>query len=134
MAPGLVSRAAPASARNSRCLENQAVISEPRIPSRISRGQINSIVGGGAMPRPSSRSPRGSRKSTARERNITKALITPCSRVMVTMSPLATWLISWASTASSSAGGIPLRMPVDTATRARLGEGPVAKAFHSGEP
>ena len=42
--------------------------------------------------------PRSSRPATNEamilEMNITKEFMTPCSRVMVTMSPLATWDIS----------------------------------------
>ncbi len=36
------------------------------------------------------------------ERNMAKDLTTPAISVMVTMSPLAMWLISWASTPSIS--------------------------------
>ncbi len=64
---------------------------------------------------------------------MTKVFSTPCSRVMVTMSPLATWLTSWPSTASISSWLMPRSNPVDTATSALLRFAPVAKALTSGE-
>ena len=65
--------------------------------------------------------------------NMTKAFTTPWSRVMVTMSPFPMCDTSCASTASSSFRFMERRMPVDTATRLRFFEGPVAKAFTSGD-
>ncbi len=67
-----------------------------------------------------------------REKKMTKVLTTPCSRVIVTMSPLATWLTSWASTASTSRLSIACSRPVETATSALLRKAPVAKALGSG--
>ncbi len=49
------------------------------------------------------------------------------------MSPFATWLISWPTTASTSSLFIRWSRPVLTATRASLRFQPVAKAFGSGE-
>jgi len=51
---------------------------------------------------------------------------------MVTMSPLATWLTSCASTASASSRSIARSRPVETATSALLRLAPVAKALISG--
>ena len=52
---------------------------------------------------------------------------------MVTMSPLATCAISCARTPSISCLFMARNSPLDTATRLRFFEGPVAKAFISGE-
>ena len=71
-------------------------------------------------------------RPTSRDSTITKVFSTPCSSAIVTMSPLATWLTSWASTASASARSIARNRPVDTATRELLRLGPVAKALISG--
>ena len=71
-------------------------------------------------------------RPTTRARKITKVLSTPWIRAMVTMSPLATWLTSCASTASASSRLIARSRPVDTATRELLRVGPVAKALISG--
>ena len=60
---------------------------------------------------------------------ITKALRTPWTSVSVTMSPLATWLISWPRTARSSSFDICPMMSVETATSAWFLNAPVAKAF-----
>ena len=49
------------------------------------------------------------------------------------MSPFATWLTSWASTASASSFDMLCRSPVLTATSAASRRAPVAKAFGSGE-
>ena len=49
------------------------------------------------------------------------------------MSPLATWLTSWASTASASGRVMLCSKPELTATRALLREAPVAKALTWGE-
>ena len=68
-----------------------------------------------------------------REKKITKVLTTPCIRVRVIMSPLATWLTSWASTASASSEVMLFMRPVLTATSALLRFHPVAKALISGE-
>ena len=45
------------------------------------------------------------------------------------MSPLATWPISWASTARTSSGRMRLSRPAETATRASSLFQPVAKAL-----
>src|SRR6266852_2110823 len=68
-------------------------------------------------------------KPTTRDRKYTKVLSTPWIRVSVTMSPLATWLISWPSTASTSSRLIDSSRPVETATSAEFLNAPVAKAF-----
>ena len=68
-----------------------------------------------------------------RDRKITNVFTTPCSSVSVTMSPFATWLTSWPSTASTSRSDSRENSPVLTATSALLRVGPVAKAFTSGE-
>ncbi len=52
---------------------------------------------------------------------------------MVTMSPFFTWLISWASTASTSSEVMRCSRPALTATSALFLLAPVAKAFGSGE-
>ena len=49
------------------------------------------------------------------------------------MSPLATWVSSWASTPSISWRSMLPKSPLETATRLRFFDGPVAKAFTSGE-
>ena len=67
-----------------------------------------------------------------RERKMTKVLTTPWISASVTMSPLATWLTSWPSTASASSRLIPLSRPVLTATSALFLFMPVAKALTSG--
>src|SRR5690606_37247905 len=69
---------------------------------------------------------------TTRASTITKVLSTPCSRAMVTMSPLATCATSWPSTASASLALMLRSRPVDTATSALLRLAPVAKALISG--
>ena len=58
---------------------------------------------------------------------------TPWIRVMVTMSPLDTWVISWPSTPSTSSGFMLRRSPVETATRALFARAPVANALGCGE-
>ena len=63
---------------------------------------------------------------------MTNVLTTPCISASVTISPLATWVISCARTASISSLCILLRRPLLTATRALLRLIPVAKAFTSG--
>ncbi len=68
-----------------------------------------------------------------RDRKTTKVLTTPWIRVSVTMSPLATWLTSWPSTASASSVVICCNRPVLIATSAALRLAPVAKAFGSGD-
>ena len=67
-----------------------------------------------------------------RERKITKVLTTPWISASVTMSPLATWETSCASTASASLRSMARKSPVDTATSALLRLMPVAKALTSG--
>ncbi len=52
--------------------------------------------------------------------------------VPMSMSRLATWLISWARTPRSWRSSMMPRMPVVTATAAWLGLRPVANAFGSG--
>ena len=69
---------------------------------------------------------------TTRASTMTKVFNTPCNSAIVTMSPLATWLISWPSTASASSRSICCSRPVDTATSALLRLAPVAKALISG--
>jgi purine-cytosine permease-like protein len=54
---------------------------------------------------------------------------TPWISVSVTMSPFATWLISWPSTASTSSRFMPRRSPSLTATSAASRRAPVAKAL-----
>ncbi len=71
--------------------------------------------------------------ATMWERYRTNAFTTPCTRVIVTMSPFATCVISWARTPSISCLFMERKRPLDTATRLRFFEGPVAKAFTSGE-
>src|SRR5450830_69246 len=71
------------------------------------------------------------KKPTTRAMNTTKVLTTPWIRVKVTMSPLATWAISWPSTASTSSRFMFCNRPVDTATSAEFLKAPVAKAFGS---
>ncbi len=63
---------------------------------------------------------------------MTNVFTTPCISAIVIMSPFATWLISWASTASASFCDMPLSRPVLTATSALLRRAPVANAFISG--
>ena len=58
---------------------------------------------------------------------------TPWISVSVTMSPLATCVISWPSTASTSLRLMLCRRPELTATSAASRRAPVAKAFGSGE-
>ena len=67
-----------------------------------------------------------------RAKKKTKVLTTPCTSASVTMSPLATWLTSCASTASTSSRVMLRRRPVLTATSAESRLMPVAKAFGSG--
>src|SRR5690554_2447185 len=69
------------------------------------------------------------RWATTRAKNITKVFTTPCTSARVTMSPLATWPISWASTARTSSGRMRLSRPAETATRASFLFQPVAKAL-----
>ena len=71
--------------------------------------------------------------ATMWERYSTNAFTTPWMSVMVTMSPFATWAISCARTPSISCLPMARNRPLDTATRLRFFEGPVAKAFTSGE-
>ena len=59
--------------------------------------------------------------------------MTPCSSVIVTMSPLAMCATSWARTPSTSSGRIDRSSPLDTATRLRLLLGPVANALTSAD-
>jgi hypothetical protein len=54
-------------------------------------------------------------------------------RAIVTMSPFATCAISCARTPSISCLLMDRNRPLETATRLRFFEGPVAKAFTSGE-
>ena len=63
---------------------------------------------------------------------MTNVLSTPWISAIVTMSPLATWLISWPSTASASSRLMLCRRPVETATSDLLRFQPVAKALMSG--
>ena len=67
-----------------------------------------------------------------RARKITNVFSTPWMSAMVTMSPLATWLTSWPSTASASSRLIARSNPVETATSELLRLGPVANALISG--
>ena len=73
--------------------------------------------------------PPESTEASTREKKRTNALRTPWTRVSVTMSPFATWLISWPSTALSSSLVIWPMMSVETATSAWFLNAPVAKAF-----
>ncbi|MCY1446818.1 hypothetical protein D9M71_634050 [compost metagenome] len=66
-----------------------------------------------------------------RAKNITKVFTTPCTSARVTMSPLATWPISWASTALTSSGEKRSSRPWLTATSASFLFHPVAKALAS---
>ena len=63
--------------------------------------------------------------------NTTKVFITPWIRVIVTMSPLATWATSCPITASTSWRCIDCSRPVDTATSAEFLKAPVANALGS---
>src|SRR6266581_4820948 len=81
------------------------------------------------MPRSVRNTTRSTAKPTTRARNTTKVLTTPWIRVSVTMSPLATWLISWPSTASISSRFMDSSRPVETATSAEFLKAPVAKAL-----
>ena len=67
-----------------------------------------------------------------RAKNMTKVFTTPWISVSVTMSPLATWPISWPSTASTSSCDMCVSSPVDTATSALFLFDPVANALGSG--
>ena len=64
---------------------------------------------------------------------MTKVLTTPCTKDSVIMSPLATWPISWASTARASRSSKRLNKPLLTATSALLRFQPVAKALAASE-
>ncbi len=66
-----------------------------------------------------------------RAKKMTNVFSTPCNKVMVTMSPFATWVISWPSTASACGRDMLRSRPVLTATSAALRRAPVAKAFIS---
>ena len=68
-----------------------------------------------------------------REATNTKVFTTPWISVSVTMSPFATWLTSWPSTASTSLRFMRCRSPVLTATSDLSRRAPVAKAFGAGE-
>src|SRR5882672_1287094 len=81
------------------------------------------------MPRSVRNTALSTMKPTTRDRKNTKVLSTPWMRVRVTMSPLATWVISWPSTASTSSRLIDSSKPVETATSAEFLNAPVAKAF-----
>ena len=70
---------------------------------------------------------------TMRDRKMTKVFTTPWISVSVTMSPLATCVISCPSTASTSLRFMLCRSPELTATSAASRRAPVAKAFGSGE-
>ena len=132
MLPVPASCAPPRSARNSRRRENHMTIMLARIPSNSCSTMT---VTKEAMPRPSSErnTARSMMLPMTRDRKITKVLTTPCTSVRVTMSPLATCVISWPSTASTSWRFMRCSSPLLTATRAALRLAPVAKAFGSGE-
>ncbi len=66
-----------------------------------------------------------------RARKTTNVLTTPWISDSVTMSPLATCVTSWPSTASISSRDIALSNPVETATSAEFLNAPVAKALGS---
>src|SRR5213076_662806 len=115
-----------------RLSSSSAAIMLAGIPSNSCRTMM---VTKEATPRPSSErnTARSMMLPMTRDRKITKVLTTPCTSDRVTMSPLATWVISCPSTASISSRLMRCRSPLLTATRAALRLAPVAKAFGSGE-
>ena len=87
------------------------------------------------LPRLSSRPPDSqlsTSRPTMRAARITSVFSTPWISAMVTMSPFATWPISWPSTAATCSRSICSSRPVLTATSELFFVMPVAKAFISG--
>src|SRR5699024_5911652 len=122
--------AEPASARNSRCLENQATTIDASIPNTTSQ-----TITARQYPIPTPRwlllrhTTESTRHPTTLARNTTKVLTTPCISVRVTISPLATWATSWPKTAVTSSSFIVSSRPVETATKASFLNAPVANAL-----
>ena len=118
--------AEPASAAYSRLLEKAKTTRDASKPNTISKTKTVSMY----IPPPRRFFPEPDRiDASTREKKMTNALRTPCTRASVTMSPFATWLISCPSTALSSSRVICPMMSVDTATSAWFLNAPVANAF-----
>src|SRR5450432_2408746 len=122
--------ALPASARNSRRREYHATMMLASTPNS-SCATIMVMKYPGPVPRSVRKTMRSTKNATTRARNTTNVFTTPCSNVIVTMSPLATCATSWPSTASISSCDIELSSPVETATSAELRKAPVANALAS---